>query len=163
MKFVLLLAAAAPLVGAAHPRLPEPAVSVTPENFPRAESDLYFASAVKDGGLGKFLHRRQPTALDRQTVTRINRDTLYSGAVFDLDAGPATITLPNAGGRFMSMQVIDDLRRRRSHARQERHRNALRRRRDPHPGRSQRSEGRRCGSRAAGRDQGQPTRRAGRV
>ena len=63
---------------------------------------------MKDGGLGKFLHRREPTALDRQTVTRINRDTLYSGAVFDLDAGPVTITLPDAGRRFMSMQTVDE-------------------------------------------------------
>ena len=108
MKFVLLLAAAAPLAGAASPRPPEPAVVVTPDNFPRAESDLYFASAVKDGGLGKFLHRREPIALDRQTVTRVNRDTLYSGAVFDLDAGPVTITLPDAGRRFMSMQAVDE-------------------------------------------------------
>lgn len=38
----------------------------------------------------------------------MNRDTLYSGAVFDLDAGPVTITLPDAGKRFMSMQVIDE-------------------------------------------------------
>jgi len=29
---------------------------VTAENFPRAESDLYFASTVKDGGFGKFHH-----------------------------------------------------------------------------------------------------------
>jgi len=28
--------------------------------------------------------------------------------VFDLDAGPVTITLPEAGKRFMSMQVIDE-------------------------------------------------------
>jgi hypothetical protein len=39
---------------------------------------------------------------------RPNRDTLYSGAVFDFDAGPATITLPDAGSRFMSMQVFDE-------------------------------------------------------
>jgi hypothetical protein len=39
---------------------------------------------------------------------RPNRDTLYSGAVFDYDAGPVTITLPDAGNRFMSMQVIDE-------------------------------------------------------
>ena len=39
---------------------------------------------------------------------RPNRDTLYSFAVFDLDAGPVTITLPDAGRRFMSMQVIDE-------------------------------------------------------
>ena len=32
----------------------------------------------------------------------------YSAAVFDLDAGPVTVTLPDAGGRFMSMQVIDE-------------------------------------------------------
>ena len=38
----------------------------------------------------------------------MNRDTLYSGAVFDLDAGPVTITLPDAGGRFMSMQIFDE-------------------------------------------------------
>jgi hypothetical protein len=37
----------------------------------------------------------------------MNRDTLYSAAVFDLDAGPVTIALPDAGKRLMSMQVID--------------------------------------------------------
>jgi hypothetical protein len=36
----------------------------------------------------------------------MNRDTLYSAAVFDLDAGPVTVTLPDAGKRFMSMQLI---------------------------------------------------------
>jgi hypothetical protein len=35
-------------------------------------------------------------------VARANRDTLYSAAVFDLDAGPVTITLPDAGQRFMA-------------------------------------------------------------
>ena len=38
----------------------------------------------------------------------MNRDTLYSAAVFDLDAGPVTITLPDPGKRFLSMQVIDE-------------------------------------------------------
>jgi hypothetical protein len=33
---------------------------------------------------------------------------IYSAAVFDLDAGPVTITLPVAGNRFMSMQVINE-------------------------------------------------------
>jgi hypothetical protein len=108
MKLVLPLAAAALLAGAAPARPLPAAIPVTPDNFPRAESDLYFASAVKGGGLGKFLHRREPTSLDRQTVTRMNRDTLYSGAVFDLDAGPVTITLPDVGRRFMSMQMVDE-------------------------------------------------------
>ncbi len=38
----------------------------------------------------------------------MNRDTLYSGAVFDLDAGPVTIILPDAGERFISMQVFTE-------------------------------------------------------
>jgi hypothetical protein len=89
--------------------VPSPgSVTVTADNFVRAESDLYFANIVKDGGLGKFVHRREPAAIDNQTVIRLNRDTLYSAAVFDLDAGPVTITLPNAGKRFMSMQVINE-------------------------------------------------------
>ncbi len=82
---------------------------VTVDNFIRAETDLYLGSMVKDaGGIGKFLHHRDPTAIDNQAVIRMNRDTLYSGAVFDLDAGPVAITLPDAGDRFMSMQVIDE-------------------------------------------------------
>ena len=81
---------------------------VTPENFVRAESDLNFGHIVKDGGLGRFNHRREPAAIEDHTIVRLNRDTLYSSAVFDLDAGPVTITLPNAGKRFMSMQVIDE-------------------------------------------------------
>ena len=42
------------------------------------------------------------------TVKRGNRDTLYSVGVFDLDAGPVTISLPDAGKRFMTMIVIDE-------------------------------------------------------
>lgn len=77
------------------------AIPVTIDNFIRAESDLYFGNiVVKDDGFGKFHHNREPSPIDRQTVIRLNRDTLYSGAVFDLDAAPVTITLPNAGKRF---------------------------------------------------------------
>ncbi len=83
-------------------------IPVTPDNFVRAETDLYFGNAVKDGGFGAFVHHREPTAIDNQTVIRMNRDTLYSAAVFDLGAGPVTITLPHAGKRFMSMQVINE-------------------------------------------------------
>ncbi|KUL94616.1 hypothetical protein DK26_16995 [Bosea sp. WAO] len=83
------------------------AVPVGVDNFIRAESDLYLGNMVRDGGFGKFLHRREPASIDDQTVIRLNRDTLYSAAVFDLDAGPVTIKLPDAGKRFMSMQVIN--------------------------------------------------------
>jgi hypothetical protein len=85
------------------------AIPVTTDNFIRAESDLYFGGIQKDsGGIGKFLHRREPARIENQTVIRLNRDTLYSSAVFDLDAGPVTIALPDAGKRFMSMQVINE-------------------------------------------------------
>lgn len=83
-------------------------VIVGVDNFIRAESDMYMASMVKDGALGKFVHRREPASIDNQTVIRLNRDTLYSSAIFDLDAGPVTITMPDAGKRFMSMQVVNE-------------------------------------------------------
>lgn len=104
---LLLIAATLALASGAHAQSGG-AVPVTADNFPRAESDLYFGNIAKDGGFGKFDHRREPAAIDNQTVIRLNRDTLYSAAVFDLDAGPVTITLPDAGKRFMSMQVIDE-------------------------------------------------------
>ncbi len=63
---------------------------------------------IKRGGFGKFLHLREPVPLDKQGIIRPNRDTLYSGAVFDLDAGPVTVMLPDGGKRFMSMQVINE-------------------------------------------------------
>ncbi|MGO4194197.1 DUF1254 domain-containing protein [Rhizobium sp. YAF28] len=83
---------------------------VTVDNFARAESDLYFSNAVKDGGgkTGIFNHHREPMDIDHQSVIRANRDTLYSSAVIDLDAGPVTITLPDAGKRFRSMQIINE-------------------------------------------------------
>jgi hypothetical protein len=83
-------------------------VTVTADNFLRAESHMYFANVVKQVGTGKFLYGRQPMPIDHQTVIRANRDTLYSSAAFDLDAGPVTVTLPDAGKRFMSMQAIDE-------------------------------------------------------
>src|SRR5690348_9022956 len=83
-------------------------VPVTVDNFNRAETDMYFGGSVKEGGLGTFRHNREATPIDKQLVIRMNRDTLYSLSVFDLDAGPVTITLPDAGQRFMSLQVIDE-------------------------------------------------------
>jgi hypothetical protein len=83
-------------------------IPVTVENFPRAESDLFFGNIAKQDGFGKFNHNRTPAPVDDQKVIRLNRDTLYSAAVFDLDAGPVTITLPDAGKRFLSMQVINE-------------------------------------------------------
>ena len=101
------------VIGAAQAQTSSPsgtAVPVTVDNFVRAESDLYMGGILKDSGdaLGTFNHRREVASIDHQTVIRLNRDTMYSSALFDLDAGPVTITLPDAGKRFRSMQVISE-------------------------------------------------------
>jgi len=75
----------------------------------RAESDRSFLNVLTlAGGVNRFHHIRKPTPLDAQTIIRMNRDTLYSGAIIDTAKG-ATITLPEvSAGRFISAQVIDN-------------------------------------------------------
>ncbi len=92
------------MAGSAHS---DEAIKVTPDNFVRAESDMYFAVSAKESALGKLFHRRDPFDVNQQTVIRGNRDTLYSSGIFDLDAGPVTVTLPDAGNRFMSLMVLN--------------------------------------------------------
>lgn len=82
------------------------AIPVTADNFNRAETDMYFAGAAKRGAFGKFFHYRELPL--ESPVVRPNRDTLYSEAVFDLNAGPVKITMPNAGKRFMSMMAMNE-------------------------------------------------------
>ncbi|MGL3210225.1 DUF1254 domain-containing protein [Bradyrhizobium sp. BR 1433] len=108
MKFRYLLTGVLCLAGQSTSLAQSP-VPVTVDNFARAESDLYFGNAVKDAsGTGKLFHRREPMSIDKQAVIRANRDTLYSSGVFDLDAGPVTITLPDAGKRFRSLMAINE-------------------------------------------------------
>ena len=98
---LMLMSASAAIAQDAKP------TAVNAHNFVRAESDLYFRkAAVDDASFGKLTHRREMASIDKQDVVRMNRDTLYSHGVFDLDAAPLTIKLPDAGKRFMSMQVI---------------------------------------------------------
>jgi hypothetical protein len=82
-------------------------VIVTIDNFRRAETDRILGDLVGRNGLGRFVHQREFPAIDLPTVYP-NRDTLLSMAVFDLDAGPVTITLPNADARFIAMYVVDE-------------------------------------------------------
>ncbi len=84
------------------------AIPVTADNFIRAETDRTLGSFVKQGALGKFNHFRALAPIEDQHVQRGNRDTLYSIGVYDLDAGRVTITLPDAGRRFMTMIVFDE-------------------------------------------------------
>ena len=59
------------------------------------------------GGVNRFLHNREPAAIDEQTVVRLNRDTLYSFAVVDLQAG-ANLTIPEHGDRYLSAMVVSE-------------------------------------------------------
>lgn len=82
-------------------------VVVTWKNFVRAESDKMFKSYVDTGAFGQFKHVAKPTPIDEQNVVRMNRDTIYSFAVFDLTE-PVTITKPDTGERFQSIQIINE-------------------------------------------------------
>jgi len=83
-------------------------VAVSLDNFIRAETDMYFGKIVADGGFGRLKHSRTVADIDKQDVVRMNRDTIYSSGVFDLDASPLSVALPDPGGRFMSMQVVSE-------------------------------------------------------
>jgi hypothetical protein len=84
------------------------AIEVNIDNYARAEVAsqvdrfLGFGAAVNG-----WTHIRTPTPLDQQSVIRMNRDTLYSVAVVDAGAG-ATVTLPDAGGRYLTVMVMDE-------------------------------------------------------
>lgn len=105
---VIAFGAAERNVGEAEAQTTEATV-VTRENFVRAESDRMFADFARlAGGLNRFFIIRRPTPLDQQVVVRMNRDTLYAGAVIDTSAG-ATITLPpSPGGRYFSLHLMDN-------------------------------------------------------
>ncbi|MBZ9989556.1 DUF1254 domain-containing protein [Mesorhizobium sp. BH1-1-5] len=83
-----------------------PASPVTVDNYNRAQTDVNFAGVVKNGGFGKFRHGRELAPPVQQGIVRPNRDTLYSFAIVDLDAGPVTIALPDAGKRFAGRDYI---------------------------------------------------------
>jgi len=84
------------------------AEDVTIKNLVRAESDTMIRAnmAAYNVGLGQLIHERKPVSAEGpQPIIRANQDTLYSAVMLDLSE-PATITLPEAGGRFQSMLVI---------------------------------------------------------
>ena len=84
------------------------AVPVTVVNFVEAETARMFDGVLSlCGAINTWQHGREPFALDNQTVIRLNRDTLYSSAIVDITKG-ATVTLPDAGDRYMSLMVLNE-------------------------------------------------------
>ncbi len=91
-----------PKGGAAPPR-------VDAYNYVRAETDLQFAGyARRFKAFGRFAHGRAHYPIDNQVTHSGNRDTIYSFGVFDLSRSPLTVTLPDTGGRYMSLMLISE-------------------------------------------------------
>ncbi len=60
------------------------------------------------GGMNQFFFILSPKPLDAQTVVRMNRETLYGGAVVDTGGG-ATVTIPELPEcRYASVLVVDN-------------------------------------------------------
>lgn len=84
------------------------AIHVNVDNFARAETDRMFHDLQHNaGGINTFVHEREPAAVERQAVIRLNRDTLYSFAVVDLNQD-ATLTIPEHGERYVSVMVVNE-------------------------------------------------------
>ena len=60
---IALILAASVSVWAQAPA--EKTVPVTPDNFNRAESDMYFGGTVKAGGFGKLHHAREIMSIEK--------------------------------------------------------------------------------------------------
>jgi len=81
---------------------------VNVDNFVRAETHRMMADLQRDaGGVNRFEHNRAPASVEKQTVIRMNRDTLYSFAVVDISGG-ATLTVPEAGERYLSVMIVNE-------------------------------------------------------
>ena len=104
---ILAALSLAAVSSAASAQTPSPSALVTIDNYNRAQTDVNFGGAVSGGAFGKFRHGRELAPPNQAGIVRPNRDTLYSMAVFDFDAGPVTISLPDPGRRFMVMQVVN--------------------------------------------------------
>src|SRR5258705_536411 len=84
-----------------------PTERVTVDNYNRAQTDVNFAGVVKNGGFRKIRHGPELAPPAPQSIVRPHRDTLYLFAIVDLDARAGAISLPDAGKRFMGMQVVN--------------------------------------------------------
>ncbi|MFT4632846.1 MAG: hypothetical protein ACI8PP_002693 [Candidatus Pseudothioglobus sp.] len=85
-----------------------PPVIVNIDNYVLAETAKHFANMHRFArGVNKFSHGRRPVPIDRQSIERMNRDTIYSSAIVNISAG-ATVIVPDAGGRYMSVVVVDE-------------------------------------------------------
>jgi hypothetical protein len=82
-------------------------VIVNSVNYPTVETARQFALQIKrSGGINKVFSFNGIAKVEDQPVIRMNQDTVFSTTVVDVSKG-ATITIPDVGDRFTSVQFID--------------------------------------------------------
>jgi hypothetical protein len=82
---------------------------VNVDNYAKAEVAFQVDRAITMMGaeMNAWVHLRQPTPLDQQTVIRMNRDTLCSLGIVDVSEG-ASVTIPDSSDRYMTVMVINE-------------------------------------------------------
>ena len=85
------------------------AVDVTALNYVPAKTAMQFDKylAKANGKLNLFAHGGSVAGIYSRSSKRLNRDTLYSVAIVDISKD-ASIVMPEPGGRYMSVQVINE-------------------------------------------------------
>jgi hypothetical protein len=76
--------------------------------LPLIEMETVRARLVANGGAQNTIYARRNLAdHTSRGVTSPNNDTLYASAWLDLSKGPVTVTLPDFGKRYFSLQLMD--------------------------------------------------------
>eukprot|EP00948_MAST-09A_sp_MAST-9A-sp1_P001505 g1505.t1 len=101
-------------MGALASSLKKSTTPITKSNYAKAETEVIFGDYVRkiakgtsSDGMGVFLHQKAGMDPKERSILRPNFDTLYSFAVLDLEASPATIVMPDTN-RYQILQVLDD-------------------------------------------------------
>ena len=83
-------------------------IKVNVDNYVRATTSAQFEGMLRmSRGMNKFVHAPKPVALNKQSVERMNRDTIYSSALVDISSG-ARLTIPASGDRYLSVIVMNE-------------------------------------------------------
>ncbi len=81
---------------------------VTAATYPTAESSRQFLDKQGIVGVNKWLHIRELTPTDKQSVVRMNRDTYYSFAIVDVSKGAKVILPEVPEGKYSSAQIVTE-------------------------------------------------------
>ncbi len=97
-----------------HAGTSDKTTKVTADNYGLAETQTIMngyvekiAKTTGTNGTGVIMNVREGADPKDKTIMRINFDTIYSWLVLDL-AEPATITMPDVGGRYQTAWVISE-------------------------------------------------------